>query len=917
MKILKKIICGILCIAVLACVSPVFAAEETHVYGTEAIGLINALEIAEYTEENLSEGIARGEFFKLAAIAGGYGQAPVTAGRFSDLTAENEYAPYIEALANAGIISSSTMGRIYPDGAITLQDASAIMVKILGYSIKADDKGGYPVGYRRVAVDLELLAGIDADENTNINKGMAVQLIYNALDTKTLTQAAYGSDFKMVEGGTLAEAVFKVKRVRDVLDAVDITRLTGENDVDAFYIEIGGTQLETRAIADIYSYLGYTVDVFYKELSSEAFDKVIYIQKTADNIELSIDVEDIVSISNQKVRYSDDESNKTKTAAYKKGIPVIYNGVSTKQGFEMSMITGKLGKVRLLDNDGSGSADVVFVDVYNNYVVSYVDGEKYIMYDLYNPANKITLDTTADDPYTIIYDDSGSECKITKIIPDNVVSIYQSAPDAYQQYIRAYINSGVVEGTITETRDNEKYVTIEDTEYKINDECTQNDGKMIEAGAFVKLYLDISGKVARVVRGEQTDMQYGYIMGTVLDGSFDKVVRLRIFTRTGEFTELVPASKFMLDGVSYKNTDTEILNKLHAASVVQFGDAVPADKYSSVISYSLNDRGEISAIDTVLNGETGKQTVREDKTESNDAMFTVASSGTTDYFRQTYNTLGPKISIDENADVMLYPSPVDQDLMDEELYLVAPMKNVLIHDKKYSVNAFYTDSEVLSSDFIGIVNSADMYAAVTESNRFAVVKYISKGLDVSGTVIDVITVISSSGTVDIPVRDGFTFAGIESEADSSLKLKMSASELKTGDIIRYNTDIKGYVSYIDMYYRASSNVAVKSWSTSYRLGASMRKGFVYDTFSDGYMVYFTNSNDKGVLKNITSADCELVMTTKATTSYYKYGINDKGEDYVENSSNSELKSYRDTGMDCSEIIIQQNYGTPMSVLCLE
>ena len=47
---------------------------------------------------------------------------------------------------------------------------------------------------------------------------------------------------------------------------------------------------------------------------------------------------------------------------------VIYNGVSTGQGFTKSMLDGKLGKIRLLDNNNSGGADVVFVDAYKNYV---------------------------------------------------------------------------------------------------------------------------------------------------------------------------------------------------------------------------------------------------------------------------------------------------------------------------------------------------------------------------------------------------------------------------------------------------------------------------------------------------------------------------------------------------------------------
>lgn len=924
MNTIKKIVSVILCMALMCCFMPITAEEaagetDAAVYGGEALGLINALEIADYEEAALADGITRAGFYRLAAVAGGYGEAKYTAGRFSDVTASTENANYIEALANAGIISANAMGKVYPDGEITLSEASAVLVKILGYSLKADDKGGYPAGYKRVALDLDLYDGMDGvTDESKINTGMAVQLIYNALDAEVMTNKTYGTDYKMTEGGSLMYSVFRVKHINDVLKAVDISRLSGVNDVDAFHIEIGELQLECRAVENIYDYLGYNVDVFYKERTSEQFDKIVYMSKNSDNHEITIDIEDVVSIDGQRVKYTEENENKTKTASFISGVPVIYNGVSTGQGFTKSMLDGKLGKIRLLDNNNSGGADVVFVDAYKNYVASYVDGKDYVMYNMYDTADTIKLDTEEDDPYTIIYDKNGKESVITKIEKEDVVSIYQSAPDAYQQYIRAYINGGVIEGVITVVRDNKKYITIDEVEYRVNDDCIKNDGKFAESGTNVKLYLDVAGRAARITRGSDSSMKYAYIMGARTDGSFEKEIYLKLYTEDGEFKEYNAASKVIVDGEILKNTDTKIMTRLHDACAAQFGAAVGTDKYSSVIRFMLNDKGLISVIDTVINGTTSKLNLREDKTESNDALFTLTSSSSTDYYRLTNGTLGPRIALTPSKTrVMLYPSPSSGDLMDEEKYAIYTASSFLVHDDKYTSNAFYTDKNSAISYFIGMENSDEVNSTIGDSIKFAVVDYLSKGLDENGQIIDVVTLISSNGSTDVPVKRGFTFSGSADTSDPTIVKTMKVTELKKGDIVRYCLNRKGFITNLEFDYRASNRTPVTSWQTNYRSQRSYRRGFVYDTFDEGYMVYFTTDGKKDSLKNITSADCELVLHSGASAGYYKYGHRDTGEEYVESISQNALKSYIETGNDCSEIIIQQYYGTPMAVMVLE
>ena len=88
-------------------------------------------------------------------------------------------------------------------------------------------------------------------------------------------------------------------------------------------------------------------------------------------------------------------------------------------------------------------------------------------------------------------------------------------------------------------------------------------------------------------------------------------------------------------------------------------------------------------------------------------------------------------------------------------------------------------------------------------------------------------------------------------------------------------------------------------------------------FDDGYYVYFTDSRDKNVMSGITYADCELVLSSRSSAVYYTYDASARQGQVVKGAKPTSLRSYNDTGMNCSEIIIQQNYGTAMAVLCIE
>ena len=123
---------------------------------------------------------------------------------------------------------------------------------------------------------------------------------------------------------------------------------------------------------------------------------------------MSIDTDDIVSASAGKIKVNEGNSRNSRVYAFKKSLPVIYNGVSTRKTFSNEMIDNKYGKVRLLDNSGDGGYDVILIDVYENFIASDIIKKDNKVYDKYDNTHSITpvsythLDVYKRQDYAIV-----------------------------------------------------------------------------------------------------------------------------------------------------------------------------------------------------------------------------------------------------------------------------------------------------------------------------------------------------------------------------------------------------------------------------------------------------------------------------------------------------------------------------------
>ena len=904
MKSLTRLTSLLICLAMLfSCVlvrADESAEAEAIVYGIRENALITALGIAEYEEADLAAEMTRGEFYELLCKANAYPETKTADTLFSDLAAGADYEAWTKTLYKVGIITTTRDGKVNVGDTMTGIEAVSLIMRTLGYGPRADALGGYPTGYLNVANQADVTDGIEEILSMNLTKGMAVQLIYNALHADMMVQTISTGEpeFKVMRDTNILNTTFGINKIEGVVD-VDITRVMGVNDVHPFHIEIDGFMMESRAIANPYDYLGYAVEAYYTDKRLDE-PKVIYMEKTSDNEEIVIDVEDIDYVKAGEVKAYNEAKGKSEIHKLIKGISVIINGAATKQAFTSDLYKGMFGNIKLLDNTGDGVADVAFLNVYENIIVSHYDNKIKTIYDKNDTSRKLVFDNTTNDPYVIIYDETGKEVQPSALTKDAVVSVYHAPEDAYQKYVRAYVSLAVARGEVDGIED-DKYVIVNGTSYEIMDGVREKLANILKPGTPVILYLDVNGEIADGVIDVAQESVYGYIAGAGTEGTLETNLIFKMFTLNGLFVDYYAAKNIRIDGVKYQSTDLTLLENIYEAAVAMTGVSLPATdltgeaKYAfyqeerapigSIVKYTINADSEITAIDTIMNNSR-EVANRNSKHSNNNSLFAVKQNNV--YYRVygNHRTIGPKVAITSAADMFYYPVATADDrniVFDEDEYNVGKFTSLVTHNKQFTNNvwAFYESDKQLVSEFIASELKTGGGGSIVEGTKLAVVQGLCRMLDpVKGeNEVTGLTLLTSAGTVKIPVKDNFAITAptpidvvveyddnndgtIDRKETITEKIegyhfyydengnevnKLRAQDFKIGDVIRYAKDNTGYLSNsIEFWHRPSIeateyvNGNAKASSGEYAHTTAIRRGYVYQNFKEGFYAYFSD-----------------------------------------------------------------------------
>lgn len=246
---MKKIL-SMLLVAVMLVV-PVFAAtdiencvNEEAIKVLEDYGVIDGYEDGTYRPDKL---ISRAEVAKIMVAAITTKLPEKYNAIFTDVTAEDWYASYVEQAAELELIHGFGNGLFKPTANITFEQMCAIMLNALGYETTGDK---YPTEVVAKAFELNLVDKIATRGTDFITRGEVAQMIYNALDLN-LVEIYNGVAYP------------KAEKFGDNIGR-KYTLVTVDNDVDTFGDII--KDYEREDIAD--ELISTRVNAVYTEVST-------------------------------------------------------------------------------------------------------------------------------------------------------------------------------------------------------------------------------------------------------------------------------------------------------------------------------------------------------------------------------------------------------------------------------------------------------------------------------------------------------------------------------------------------------------------------------------------------------------------------------------------------------------------------
>ena len=889
---------------------PAFSAEEefpenpVQPEAEEAISFLNALDLIDFSISDGAKPISRAEFITAVYRMNGFPEPEgVWSGQpcFSDVPPEASCAIPVYTAKSMNLISGFSDGTFRPEESITAAEAMTVLIRLLGYGYQAEALGGYPAGYYAAASDLRLLRNYRGSYREPLLRAEAAILFLNALHIDLTVQTSVQGDgigMEVKKGVTLLTQNFRIHTVQGVVDGVDITNLRGDNTTPPRRISVAGVLISAGDLP-VYDNLGYFVDAYYKETEDGGSKQLVYLSKKANkNQETILKAEDVTSIENGTVK-AEDERGKTVSCRYESFAAILYNGTATTAAFNTELLQDKTGTLKLLDNNGDNTADIVFIDVYENYVVGKKDSSAWKIYDYYDSSKQLTLDTKADEPYVLLYDEKGEETSFGKIGDMAVLSVSASLPDAPQTLIKAYLSNQKVTGvlqTITEDT-NACFVNVDGKEIALTPLCLRLARKELQLGTAVEIGLDKDGQGAYVKPAPSDREQFGYLMALQQEEGLDEGIRVKLMDARGNFGVYDLSDRLKIDDVAYKNYPDSIKTVLNRSAKAISGD-IPAGCVAQAVRYTLDANGAIDYIDTVFNTPDGILGTPANLSGKN-KLFMVPYENLN--FKINARSLGGKILIPKTATVFRLPLPNDLtvDCMDEELYEIAN-GSYFGDNNNYTGVAYYSRDDIAGAELITIKNDGKGSWGSTETPFSFFIKSV-KAIDSEGDALTKVYFSQYGKERTLFCKEDITFTASNAQV-------FKPEDMRCGDMFRYMEGMSGYLTAFNLIYRPEDDTFYSTFGTDVYDAQRLVKGYVYGAYADGFKFKVTdNPADLAHMDGM-----EVVRSGSFPVMIYDSSAAGEAK-RLKQGSLDDLIGFDRAGSACSRIVIQQRYCEPISL----
>lgn len=850
-------------------------------------GLLTSLGIIEGTDNEfgVSESISRGDFCVMLAKTFGYGSNLATGEKiFDDVDETSNMGKAIDVLYHKGYISKAE--NFSPERDISLNEAVKLAASALGAKSVADQNGGYPTGYLSYADEIGLMKNLDRAET--LTKGDAVMMLYNALNTDVYTASDVVFD-NTDNAKTLMYRVFKLEKGKGVITGTDKTKLYSTNGAGDGMVEIDNKAYFTDS-ADIYGFLGYSVDYWYSEEDGDS--KVVFFDAGSKNTVTVINSENIVKAEGDRLIYENHYGRET-AVKINKNVDFILNGKCAPLSDRAALKIND-GTLTLIDNDNDNTADVIVAKSYINYVVSsYSNGKVYFK----DSSDILDLDKLSEDGVLSIDADTPK-----KISEWTVLSVYADKFKTENgKVVCDFENSEIVSFDLSNNsvfgringKDEEKII-VDGVEYsysfgmweKLKNESMSNNEYM--------LCFDINNKLAAFDKQKTGQLQSGILGGLYISEEDEKDSELKIFNENGEWTRYKTADKITIDGSKGKRE--EMLNSWQNSD----GGKVKAQ----FILFKTNTEGQITYIDTAYMGEKedekhslslGETLSRKYRTGS----CTFEGIGGVNAKTKLYVVAGNRAAYTfdtEKEDKFKFYSSAKSYLRDNAVY----------YTKLYNVDDAYVAEYVLA----WVESTAQ--ATVDASSAVGIFDSINMGLNDEEEVVYNIKYVTVNGAKEVSEQTTQEVVFYKTEGDKDVNI--APSDLKKGDLIQVDSTSGAvgavkFVKRLDTDSPTFGNVIQMGAQAGYIQEKRVAAGRVYAKNDTMYSIYY--GDNIASLKNTQNAYKQLEAQSMGSVSVIVF---DRESRRVEKGTVNDITDYISTGDANPYILVYQIYGTPNAVV---
>ena len=577
---MKRIISFLMIFAVILSNFCISFAENENVTGKREAEILKGIGIYDTTE--ISTAISRVDFAEIVTRIIGVSKDTLSIPKkrvFTDVSLDNPNAALINYVFERGIMVGHNDASFRPDEKLTCQEASKILVSILGYQELAETSGGYFTGYLKAASDSGILKGVKINYSSEIDTGNLAIMILNALVTEMMSVeiSGEGTVISTDKGITVMGKYLNMGKFTGIVEGYeDVSLETIEGGYGKGKAKIGGIDVFFKD-TNIEEFLGMNVEVYYYDNDGDL--EVLYIGEKRNEY-VVIERDNIERADLNCIEYYKDETSSGTTRFNIEADAVyVYNGKKDVIASKNDLIP-ELGNIKLIDNDGNGDADVVIITEYEEFVVKGVLATEEKVTTRYGDE---ILDFSENE--NIQFFSNGDITDFSAISKTSVLNVANSRNRSGEKKQKVYITDESISGKVTSVKnDNGKRIIVVDGEEYV---LSKGYLKHVEEGTAMmpknpNVYdfkLNMAGEIAEVSVAT-TGKKYAYIIKSYPDEE-EGMTHVKMFTSDGEFVKVVAKEKVDLNG---KRVDGEGLYNL-----------LPKEE---LIVYELDSNGKISKIKT-------------------------------------------------------------------------------------------------------------------------------------------------------------------------------------------------------------------------------------------------------------------------------------------------------------------------------